>query len=184
MGNCDNMRLKNENFAYVLDWLVRHKKVDGQKGLAHLTGISANTISRIMTGKVEPSDDTLRKLADTFGLNMQFLRGIDTNPHHILADNHEEGEGSLLQDAPTDAPDVSPSNEMGNVLELYARMIRGVDDLRVQLKDALSDAIEVKGELQQARDDFRDATYRLNLLIEKIQNKSDDPSNIGIAADN
>ena len=99
------MRLKNENFAYVLDWLVRHKKVDGQKGLAHLTG-------RVYA--VDVTDETIY--------------------------NSE--------------------------------------------KDVKARFQEVKGELQQARDDFRDATYRLNLLIEKIQNKSDDPSNIGIAADN
>ena len=71
------MRLKNEIFASVLDWLIQEKKVDDQKDLALKTGISQNTVSRIMTGKVEPSDDTLRKLNATFGniFNMQYLRG-------------------------------------------------------------------------------------------------------------
>ena len=71
------MKLRNENFAIALDWLVKNKGVDGQKGLAQITGISQNTISRIMTGKVEPSDDTLRKLNDAFEgiFNMNFLRG-------------------------------------------------------------------------------------------------------------
>ena len=58
-----NMNIKNENFATALDWLVQNKGIDGQKGLAEATGISANTISRIMTGKVQPSDATLRILA-------------------------------------------------------------------------------------------------------------------------
>lgn len=71
------MRLKNEIFAHVLDWLIQEKKVDDQKDLAVKTGISQNTVSRIMTGKVEPSDDTLRKLNGAFGniFNMQYLRG-------------------------------------------------------------------------------------------------------------
>ena len=74
------MRLKNEIFAHVLDWLIQNNKVEDQKDLALKTGISQNTISRIMTGKVEPSDDTLRKLNATFGniFNMQYLRGEST----------------------------------------------------------------------------------------------------------
>ena len=71
------MRLRNEIFAHVLDWLIQNNKVEDQKDLASKTGISQNTVSRIMTGKVEPSDDTLRKLNATFGniFNMQYLRG-------------------------------------------------------------------------------------------------------------
>ena len=71
------MRLRNEIFAHVLDWLIQNNKVEDQKDLALKTGISQNTVSRIMTGKVEPSDDTLRKLNATFGniFNMQYLRG-------------------------------------------------------------------------------------------------------------
>ena len=71
------MRLRNEIFAHVLDWLIQNDKVEDQKDLALKTGISQNTVSRIMTGKVEPSDDTLRKLNATFGniFNMQYLRG-------------------------------------------------------------------------------------------------------------
>ena len=71
------MRLRNEIFAHVLDWLIQNNKVEDQKDLPLKTGISQNTVSRIMTGKVEPSDDTLRKLNATFGniFNMQYLRG-------------------------------------------------------------------------------------------------------------
>lgn len=85
------MGLKNEIFAKALDWLVGNKGIDGQKGLAEAIGISANTISRIMTGKVEPSADTLRKLADKFGFNMQWLRGNDKVPMFADCDiNHHE----------------------------------------------------------------------------------------------
>ena len=90
-----NMNIKNENFATALDWLVQNKGIDGQKGLAEATGISANTISRIMTGKVQPSDATLRILADKFDFNMEWLRGrpgqsmfVDKN-HHECANTHK-----------------------------------------------------------------------------------------------
>ena len=78
------MRLRNEIFAFVLDWLVQNEMVVDQKDLAIKTGISQNTVSRIMTGKVEPSDDTLRKLNATFGniFNMEYLRGRD--PFNML----------------------------------------------------------------------------------------------------
>ena len=165
------MTNRKERLTEVYDHLREHHGIHTQIDFAVALGYSRPVISSALNGnELALTDKLFQKVCEVYP---------EFNLEYLLT-----GEGSLLQDAPTDAPDVSSSNEMGNVLELYARMIRGVDDLRVQLKDALSDAVEVKGELQQARNDFRDATYRLNVLIEKIQNKSDDPSNIGIAADN
>jgi transcriptional regulator with XRE-family HTH domain len=88
------MRLKNEIFVSVLDWLVKNKWIDGQKGLAEATGISTNTISRIVTGKVQPSDSTLRVISEKFGINMEYLRGRDAE-HMLIEDlindtNHQE----------------------------------------------------------------------------------------------
>lgn len=165
------MTNRKERLTEVYDYLREHHGIHTQIDFATALGYSRPVISSALNGnELALTDKLFQKVCEVYP---------EFNLEYLLT-----GEGSLYQDAPTDTPDVSPSNEMGNVLELYARMIRGVDDLRVQLKDALSDAVEVKGELQQARDDFRDATYRLNVLIDKIQNNSDDPSNIGIAADN
>lgn len=165
------MTNRKERLTEVYGYLREHHGIHTQIDFATALGYSRPVISSALNGnELALTDKLFQKVCEVYP---------EFNLEYLLT-----GEGSLLQDASTDTTDVSQSNEMGNVLELYARMIRGVDDLRVQLKDALSDAIEVKGELQQARDDFRDATYRLNLLIEKIQNKSDDPSDIGIAADN
>ena len=88
------MRSKNEIFVSVLDWLVKNKGIDGQKGLAEATGISTNTISRIVTGKVQPSDSTLRVISEKFGINMEYLRGRDSD-HMLIEDltndiNHQE----------------------------------------------------------------------------------------------
>lgn len=74
------MILRNEIFAHVLDWLIKNKYVEDQKDLARKTGITPTTISRIMTGKVEPKDETLRNLNEAFDniFNMQYLRGRST----------------------------------------------------------------------------------------------------------
>lgn len=87
------MRLKNDIFVSVLDWLVKNKRIDGQKGLAEATGISTNTISRIVTGKVQPSDATLRVISEKFGINMEYLRGRDAYPmliEDLIADTNPQ----------------------------------------------------------------------------------------------
>ena len=62
-----------------------------------------------------------------------------------------------------------PNEEMTtNILELYARMIRGVDDLRIQIKEELERIQAVKVELQEARDEFRRATIQLTQAISSI----------------
>ena len=73
--------LRSEMFAVVYDYLVKEKKVNDQKDLSIKTGITQTTISRIMKGKVQPNDDTLRKLNVAFGniFNMQYFRGQSAN---------------------------------------------------------------------------------------------------------
>ena len=66
---------------------------------------------------------------------------------------------------PTDAP---AAVQLENMLEMYARMIRGVDDLRLQLREELTAVQTIKADLQQASDDFRDTTYRLTQALSRI----------------
>jgi transcriptional regulator with XRE-family HTH domain len=178
------MKLRNENFAIALDWLGKNKGVDGQKGLAQITGISQNTISRIMTGKVEPSDDTLRKLNDAFKgiFNMNFLRG---NSIIMLAEDElyyslHPREHPLYEQEDTrqQKTDAEPNADL---LELYAQRIRLVDDLRASLKEELAEVHALRTELQQARDDFRDATYRLTRTLAMFTVPTDSP--VGLAAE-
>jgi hypothetical protein len=48
------MRLRNEIFSHVLDWLHFNKNVRDQAHLAQIIGIDAASMSRIMNGKNEP----------------------------------------------------------------------------------------------------------------------------------
>ena len=134
------MRLRNEIFASVLDWLVKNKGIDGQKGLSKVTGISQNTVSRIMTGKVEPSDDTLRKLNDTFGgiFNMQYLRGID--PYHMLAVNAAACQ-SPCDDNGTDSL-FRLATQIVVQLESLHRELRAEKEQTAQLNARLTEALK------------------------------------------
>jgi septal ring factor EnvC (AmiA/AmiB activator) len=100
------------------------------------------------------------------------------------------GEGSLLTtEEQVKSEDIEkavnqPTDEMtANILELYAQRVRLVDDLRATLKDELEEIRTIKSELQQARDDFRDATYRLTKAIERINNNNSSNTRFDIAAE-
>lgn len=100
------------------------------------------------------------------------------NLHYLL-----NGEGTLLsmsnhQSGRSETP---PDEMTSNMLEMYARMIRGVDDLRIQLREQLAEVQTVRSELQQARDDFREATYRLTQALRRVNDNGN--NQIGIAAD-
>lgn len=148
------MRLKNEIFASVLDWLIREHYVIDQRDLSHKTGITATTISRIMTGKVEPKDETLRKLNAAFGnmFNMQYLRGQSTTM--LVADQEQatslhEDEKTLYTTIPTWAD---------NLIDIMSEQIKENEALNRELRQSISEVNALRTELQK--------------LIEKIAPKS------------
>lgn len=68
-------------------------------------------------------------------------------------------------------------------LVLYSRMIRSVDDLRMQIKDELDDLRAVKSELQQSRDEFREATHRLMQAVSRLESSRSSSSYIAADGD-
>jgi len=148
------MRLKNEIFASVLDWLIREHYVIDQRDLSHKTGITATTISRIMTGKVEPKDETLRKLNAAFGnmFNMQYLRGQSTTM--LISDQSQatslhEDEKTLYTTIPTWAD---------NLIDIMSEQIKENEALNRELRQSISEVNALRTDLQK--------------LIEKIAPKS------------
>ena len=91
------------------------------------------------------------------------------------------GEGSLLAD--TEEKQVTPTVQepAADLFELYAQRVRLVDDLRVSLKEDLAEVRALRTELQQARDDFRDATYRITRTLAMFTVPTD--SSVGLAAE-
>ena len=148
------MRLKNEIFATVLDWLIREHYVIDQRDLSHKTGITATTISRIMTGKVEPKDETLRKLNAAFGnmFNMQYLRGQSNTM--LVADQEEAT--SLHEDDKT--PYTTLPKWADTLIEIMSKQIKENEALNQELRQSISDVDALRTDLQK--------------LIEKITQKS------------
>ena len=149
------MTLRNEIFAHVLDWLVREKIVKDQQDLSMKTGISKNTISRIMTGKVEPKDDTLRKLNQAFGniFNMAYLRG---QSHVMLIDDLEHENSKLSED---DSLPYSPIPRwVDSLISILSEQIKKGEALNEELRQSISDVNALRTDLQK--------------LIEKITKKS------------
>lgn len=155
------MKLKNEIFASALDWLVAHQKVDGQKSLAKVLEISENTISRIMTGKVEPSDDTLRKLSEKFGFNMAWLRGSD--PIHMfpedmpLSDHHQVDQSSLINAA------LAAKDETIAALREHIK----AKDMVIQTKDELIESLRQQLALLNANTDLHKYPFEIGVAESK-----------------
>lgn len=149
------MRLKNEIFATVLDWLISEHYVIDQRDLSHKTGITATTISRIMTGKVEPKDETLRKLNAAFGniFNMAYLRG---QSHVMLIADLEHENSKLSED---DSLPYSPIPRWADsLISILSEQIKKGEALNEELRHSISDVNALRTDLQK--------------LIEKITQKS------------
>lgn len=87
------------------------------------------------------------------------------------------GEGSLLLN---EKPQQTQKMEQtADILELYAQRVRLVDDLRQTLKEELEEVRTIRAELLQARNDFRDATYRITQALRTLSPNS----TIDLAAD-
>ena len=148
------MILKNERFASVLDWLIREHYVIDQRDLADKTGITATTISRIMTGKVEPKDETLRKLNAAFEnmFNMQYLRGLSTTM--LVAD--QEQATSLHDD--TTPPYTTLPKWADNLIDIMSKQIKENEALNRELRQSISEVNALRTDLQK--------------LVKKINKKS------------
>ena len=163
------MRIRNNNFADAFRWIK--KNVEGvkyQKDLAARIGVSEDTITRIMRDQTEVTDDFLCKFNEAFNdvFNYQWLRGEDNT--------------MLASDSSKNYPHQS-AQPAAELLELYAQRIRLVDDLRASLKEELAEVQAIRNELQQARDDFREATYRLNRTLAMLTVQTD--STVDLAAE-
>lgn len=167
------MSNKQKRLQEVYDHLRRWYGIHTQTDFANSMRYSRNAISLALNGNEKYLTDNL------------FKNICEAYPGVFNLDYLLTGEGDLLtieECAKCEDVATPPTNEMtANILELYARMIRGVDDLRIQLKDELEEICAIKSELQQERENLREATYRLTKAIDRINNNKS--SNLDIAAE-
>ena len=153
------MRLRNEIFLHVLDWLHKNKNVRDQAHLAAIMGISTNSMSRIMTGKNDPSEVTLRKLNEAFGniFNMDYLRGLVPYPM-LVADLSENPQKKEI-DLGTSSISIATKKSERDIIDLASELIVELEHLRRQTQDELA-------LLRQARQSFDTATAQLQKLLQ------------------
>lgn len=151
------MRLRNEIFLAVLDWLHKNKNVRDQAHLAAIMGISTNSMSRIMTGKNDPSEVTLRKLNEAFGniFNMDYLRG--KVPYPMLAADIKPT--NFTADIGTSSISIATKKSEKDIIDLASELIVELEHLRRQTQDELA-------LLRQARQSFDTATAQLQKLLQ------------------
>ena len=169
---------KAQRLNEVYKFLFAHDKVKSQTDFADKLKVQRTGLSAAMNGsKANLTKNLFMKICATFPgvFDIEYLL---TGKGSLLANKENMPENEDKKAITTQ----SDETMITNILEIYARMIRGVDDLRVQLKEELAEVQSVKGELQQASDDFRDATYRLNQALRSINSNGNDMS-IGIAAE-
>ena len=85
------MKLRNNVFVEAFDYLKRNTDIKTQKELARRMGVTDNTITRIMRGYTDVTEDVITKLQTASGciFNIQWLRGED--PIHMLIEDLNDG---------------------------------------------------------------------------------------------
>lgn len=151
------MRLKNEIFLHVLDWLHFNKNVRDQAHLAEIIGIDATSMSRIMNGKNDPSEKTLRKLNEAFGniFNMDYLRGKVPYPM-LVADIKPT---NFTADLGTSSISIATKKSEKDIISLASDLIVQLESLRRQTNVELV-------LLRQARQSLESATVQLQKLLQ------------------
>ena len=151
-----NERQKRLNEVY--EHLRKFYGIHTQSDFANTLRKSRNAITLALNGDERYLTDKLFKniceaYKGVFDLNY-LLTGngqLITHEEDARISEHEQVKTEMEQKA--------------DILELYAQRIRLVDDLRMTLKEELAEVRAIRTELQQARDDFRDATNRITQLI-------------------
>ena len=152
------MNERQKRLIEVYEHLRRFYGIHTKTGFAEALHYGRTSMSAAMNGDEKYLTDSLFKniceaYKGVFDLNY-LLTGngqLITHEEDARISEHEQVKTEMEQKA--------------DILELYAQRIRLVDDLRMTLKEELAEVRAIRTELQQARDDFRDATNRITQLI-------------------
>jgi transcriptional regulator with XRE-family HTH domain len=156
MERKDIIRAQRLNEVY--KHLYAHHGITSQKALADFLHIQRTGLSAAMNGaKANLTDNLFKKICAAYP-------GV-FNLHYLLT-----GEGDLLTiEEDVHTSDIEQGNTI-NILDMSAHVLRLVDDLRASLKDELEEIKALKAELQQAREDYRQAAILMRRLANNIDN--------------
>lgn len=170
---------KRINQAY--RWLIWLGEVDDKLSFAQRLGKERANITNILNGKMGASDRFCGLILASFPgiFNRDWL--LDGTGDMLTAANGLPTfpvVGSVA-DAESDTPDQRQS-----IIDLYAGLIKESEAFRREIKDELAEVRSLREELQQERESFRDATYRVTMAVERItNNKNGNTAQMGVAAE-
>ena len=155
----DRQRKLNEVYEHLHNYHGIHTK----KEFADILKYARAYISSALNGNEKNLTDKLfTNICEAFPgiFNLEyFLSG-----EGMLLTAEEDARVSEVEQR-VNQPPADLSGQYANMLELYARMIRGIDDLRQSLKEELAAVQTLKADLTQARNDFQAATKKINYII-------------------
>lgn len=146
------MGKNGEKFSDAYHWLVLNKLVDDQKDLSLKTDITPTTISRILTGKVKPKIDTLRKFNSAFDniFNMNYLLGNST----IMLVEDLEAEQSSRASESTEIPYTPVPSWASNLIEIMTAQIKENEALNRELRLSIEEVRNALNRLYSVLDSF------------------------------
>ena len=159
------MTTKQERLHEVYNHLRSYFGIHTQIDFAESIRITHPALSSAMNGnEAYLTKNLFQKICAAYPgvFNLNYL----LNGEGELLTPEEDVKSSEIEKAAKPSSDDSAA--MNNILEMYARMIRGVDDLREELNTNLAEVKALKEDLHQAVYDFRDATYRLTQALKEI----------------
>ena len=171
-------RQKRLNEVY--EHLHNHFGVHTKGDFAEAVQYARAYISSAMNGNEKYLTDKLfTNICEAYQgvFNLDYL----LNGNGTLLTDEEDAKSSEIEKASKSS--LYDSAAMNNILEMYARMIRGVDDLRVELNTNLAEVRALKEDLHQAVYNFRDATYRLTQALRTINENRTSLRAADVAAD-
>lgn len=151
-------------FLSVFDWMKKYKRLN-QEQLSLLLGTTGSRISEYKSGRKIVTEELKKSIINAAEgkIHAPFLEG---KSKYMLVENVPSDELNANIDFCN--PDYTQlvedikDKESANMLELYAHMIRTLDDLRIEIKNELAEIRTIKSELQQARNDYHLAIQQLN----------------------
>ena len=173
------MKERTKRINQAFRWLIWLERIEGKNDFANLLGLQRSNVTNIMNGKGDASDKFCGIILSSFPgiFNREWLLdGVGD----MLATT--EGMPSSLMSVGTPS-ETDTTSQRQTIIDLYAGLIKESESFRREIKDELTEVRTLRTELQQERENFRDATYRLTQALSRLNNNSGNIMSIGIAAD-
>lgn len=130
------MSKQQENLNKIYIYLVQNKFLRKKNEMAQRAGITPSSLSRILSGQVAPSEETLVTLNEAFDncFNFEYLLGLSDD---MFPPKKEDAKSE----------DSAPSQQ-ASIIELYAQLIKEVEGIRRDLIEERSRAQELNRQLE------------------------------------